>query len=71
MSRVLSAIESEQEHWSHVITWSFRITVLHVLCCSPYATSKSFCWIFCEWRHKWSSFRVILAHVAWPRAQPL
>jgi len=27
--------------------------------------------IFCEWRHKWSSFRVILAHVAWPRAQPL
>ena len=26
---------------------------------------------FCEWRHKWSSFRVILAHVAWPRAQPL
>ena len=28
-------------------------------------------WIFCDWRHKWSSFRVILAHVAWPRAQPL
>ena len=28
-------------------------------------------WVFCEWRHKWSSFRVILAHVAWPRAQPL
>jgi len=28
-------------------------------------------WIFCEWRHKWSSFGVILAHVAWPRAQPL
>ena len=27
--------------------------------------------IVCEWRHKWSSFRVILAHVAWPRAQPL
>ena len=27
--------------------------------------------IFCEWRHKWSSFRVILAHVAWPRAQLL
>ena len=25
--------------------------------------------IFCEWRHKWSSFRVILANVAWPRAQ--
>ena len=24
-----------------------------------------------DWRHKWSSFRVILAHVAWPRAQPL
>jgi len=27
--------------------------------------------IFCDWRHKWSSFRVILAHVAWPRAQLL
>jgi len=27
--------------------------------------------VFCEWRHKWSSFKVILAHVAWPRAQPL
>ena len=27
--------------------------------------------IFCDWRHKWSSFGVILAHVAWPRAQPL
>jgi len=27
--------------------------------------------IFCEWRHKWSRFWVILAHVAWPRAQPL
>ena len=27
--------------------------------------------IFCEWGHKWSSFGVILAHVAWPRAQPL
>jgi len=27
--------------------------------------------IFCEWRHKWSSFRVILAHVARPRAQLL
>ena len=24
--------------------------------------------IFCDWRHKWSSFSVILAHVAWPRA---
>jgi len=35
---------------------------------------KNFClgvWVFCEWRHKWSSFRVILAYVAWPRAQPL
>ena len=35
---------------------------------------KNFAWgvrVFCEWRHKWSSFRVILAHVAWPRAQPL
>ena len=28
-------------------------------------------WIFCEWSHKWSSFWVILAHVSWPRAQPL
>jgi len=27
--------------------------------------------IFYDWRHKWSSFRVILAHVTWPRAQPL
>jgi len=27
--------------------------------------------IFCDWRHKWSSFGVILAHVAWPRAQLL
>ena len=27
--------------------------------------------IFCDWRHKWSSFGVILAHVAWPRVQPL
>jgi len=27
--------------------------------------------IFCEWRHKWSSFRVILEHVARPRAQLL
>jgi len=27
--------------------------------------------IVCDWRHKWSSFRVILAHVARPRAQPL
>jgi len=35
---------------------------------------KNFCLgvlVFCEWRHKWSSFRVILAHVAWPKAQPL
>jgi len=35
---------------------------------------KTFGWglrIFCDWRHKSSSFRVILAHVAWPRAQPL
>jgi len=35
---------------------------------------KIFCWglqIFCEWRHKWSSFGAILAHFAWPRAQPL
>ena len=35
---------------------------------------KFFGWglrIFCEWCHKWSSFGVILAHVAWPRAQPL
>jgi len=28
-------------------------------------------WIFCEWHHKWSSFWVILAHVAWPRVQLL
>ena len=38
-------------------------------------TRNKICWlgvrIFCDWRHKWSSFRVILAHVAWPRAQPL
>jgi len=27
--------------------------------------------IFCDWRHKWSSFGVILAQVAWPWAQPL
>ena len=27
--------------------------------------------IFCNWRHKWSSFGVILAHVAWLRAQLL
>jgi len=26
--------------------------------------------IFCEWRHKWSNFLDILAHVTWPRAQP-
>jgi len=35
---------------------------------------KCFGWglrIFCEWRHKWSSFWAILAHVAWPRVQPL
>jgi len=25
--------------------------------------------IFFEWRHKWSSFKVILAHVARPGAQ--
>jgi len=27
--------------------------------------------IFCERRHKWSSFGVISAHVVWPRSQPL
>ena len=27
--------------------------------------------IFCDWRHKWSSFRVILARAAGPKAQPL
>ena len=35
---------------------------------------KIFGWgvqIFGDWCHKWSSFGVILAHVAWPRAQPL
>ena len=26
---------------------------------------------FCEWRHKWSIFWAILAHVTWPRAQLL
>ena len=26
---------------------------------------------FCEWRHNWSSFWAILAHISWPRAQPL
>ena len=38
-------------------------------------TRKKIFWlglrIFCEWHHNWSSFRVILAHVAWPKAQPL
>jgi len=35
---------------------------------------KIFGWglrIFCEWRHKLSSFGVILVHVSWPRAQLL
>jgi len=35
---------------------------------------KFFGWglrIFFDWCHKWSSFRVILANVTWPRAQPL
>jgi len=35
---------------------------------------KNFGWgvrIFCEWRHKWSNFWAILAHVTWPRAQLL
>ena len=35
---------------------------------------KIFSWglrIFCECCHKWSSFRAILTHVAWPRAKPL
>jgi len=35
---------------------------------------KCFGWemrIFCDWHHTWSCFGVILAHVAWPRAQPL
>jgi len=35
---------------------------------------KNFAWgvrVFCEWHRKWSNFRVILARVAWPRAQPL
>jgi len=35
---------------------------------------KIFGWvlqIFCEWRHKWSCFWAILAHVAWPRPQSL
>jgi len=25
----------------------------------------------CEWCHKWGRFLAILAHVTWPRAQPL
>jgi len=35
---------------------------------------KFFVWgvrIVCDWRHKWSSFMVILAHVTWSRVQPL
>ena len=35
---------------------------------------KFFGWgmrIFCDWRHQWSSFGVILAQVAWPWAQLL
>jgi len=35
---------------------------------------KFFGWrlrIFCEWCRKWSSFRAILAHFTWPRAQLL
>ena len=39
-----------------------------------YTRKKIFGWgvrIFCEWRHKWSSFRVILTHVARPKAQLL
>jgi len=53
-----------------------HLTVTH----SPQAsllvyTQKNFfgwgLWIFCEWRHKWSNFWSILAHVTWPRAQPL
>jgi len=39
-----------------------------------YTQKKFFGWgmqIFCDWHHKLSSFGVILAHVAWPRAQPL
>ena len=41
----------------------------------PVCTLKKFFgWelqIFWEWCHKWSSFGAILAHVTWPRAQPL
>jgi len=39
-----------------------------------HALKKTSLWglrFFYEWRHKWSSFRVILAHVVWPKAQPL
>ena len=39
-----------------------------------YTRKKIFAWgvrVFCERRHKWSSFRVILAHDVWPKAQPL
>jgi len=38
-------------------------------------TRNKFFWLggvdFCDWRHKWSSFRVILGYVAWLRAQLL
>jgi len=38
-------------------------------------TRKKIFWlgvrIVCDWCHKWSTSRVILAHAAWPRAQPL
>ena len=27
--------------------------------------------VFCEWPHNWGSFTGILAHVIWPRVQPL
>jgi len=27
--------------------------------------------VFWEWRHKWGRFLAILAHLTWPRAQPL
>jgi len=42
--------------------------------CLLVCTWKKIFWLgvadFFEWRHKWSSFRAILAHVSWPRTQP-
>jgi len=29
------------------------------------------CWVSCEWWHKWGRFLAILAHGTWPRVQLL